>query len=116
MLTAAELTAMRTTAGSALPDSCVIQSRSLVSDGGGGGTVTWTASGTVDCRLAPAQATEDEHGGRISPEAEFTITLPSSAAVTTESRIVHNAGIFNVEAVRTRSWNLTQRVEANKES
>jgi head-tail adaptor len=119
MFTAGELARMRTTADTALPDSCVIQSQAWNSDGGGGGTTAWTTSGTVDCRVAPVGgmgAGEDNYGGRISAEAEFVITLPQDAAVSTNSRIIHSGGTFNVEAIRDRSYEVTQRVEAKREA
>lgn len=119
MLTDADLASMRTIAGAALPDSCVIQSQAWASDGGGGGTTTWTASGTVDCRLAPVGgmgASEDRYGDRISAEAEVIFTLPHATAVTRNSRIIHSAGTFNVEAIRDRSYEVTQRVEAKREA
>ena len=119
MLTAAELASMRTVAGGALPDSCVVQTSSFNSDGGGGGTTAWTTSGTVDCRVSPVGgmgASEDNYGDRISAEAEFIVTLPVDTAVTTNSRIIHTAGTFNVEAIRDRSYEVTQRVEVKREA
>lgn len=110
MLTASELSRMRSTAGAALPDSAVIQTQSVVSDGGGGGTTTWTASGTVDCRIAPASMDEDELGGRVASEADFIVTMPHDAAVTTDSRLIISGGTFNVEAVLERSWEISTRL------
>ena len=115
MLTTADLTAMQTTAGSALPDSCVIQTQAWNSDGGGGGTTVWSAAGTVDCRLAPMGATEGETGGRISADAEFMVTMPHDAAVTTNSRLLVSGGTFHVAAVRDRSWELVTRAEVVRE-
>lgn len=116
MLSTAELNSMRTTAGAALPDTCVIQTQGWASDGGGGGTLSWTAAGTVDCRLAPISGSEGEVGERITADAEFVFTLPHDAAVSTGSRIVHAAGTFDVAAVHTRSWQLTKRVETKREA
>jgi len=110
MLTASELSRMRSTAGAALPDSAVIQTQSVVSDGGGGGTTAWTASGTVDCRIAPASMDEDEIGGRVAGEADFIVTMPHDAPVSTDSRIIANGGTFNVEAVLDRSWDISTRL------
>jgi SPP1 family predicted phage head-tail adaptor len=116
MLNDAELTRMRTVAGSALPGTAVIQSQTYVSDGGGGGSVTWTAAGTVPCRIAPLGGAERLIGDRISPDADSVITLPWNASVTEGSRIVSGGGTFNVEHVRDRSWELTTRLEAKKET
>lgn len=116
MLTAAEIAAMRETAESALPDSAVIYSRSWASDGGGGGTTTWTAAGTVDCRLAPVRGDEAVEGERVTANADSIITVPQTTAVTTDSRIVTGGGTFNVEAIRSRSWEITKRLMVAKES
>lgn len=119
MLTAGELSSMRSTAGAALPDTAVIQTQAWVSDGGGGGSTAWTSSGTVNCRLAPATgqgAMEDETGERITPEAEFVCTFDSTVAIDTDSRVITSGGTFNVEAVRTRSWNLSTRAELRRET
>ncbi len=119
MLSTAELTAMRATAETALPDSCVIQSQSLVSDGAGAGTLTWTTAGTVDCRLAPPGGTgagESVQGDRVVPDGEAILTLPHGTAIDTDSRIIHGGGTFHVEAIHDRSWEITMRVEARKQS
>lgn len=118
MLTDAEIAAMRTTAGAALPGTAVIQTQTWQSDGGGGGTTAWTASGTVDCRIAPvggSGASEGIEGNRISAEAEFVATLPYNAAVTNNSRLIIDGGTFNVEAIRIRSWSMSTRCEVRKE-
>jgi len=116
MLTAAELASMRSEAATALPGTAVISTQAWVSDGGGGGTTTPTPAGTVDCRLTPMAADEQEQGDRISAAAQYLITLPSDATITVDDRITIDSIDFNVEAIRDRSWNLTTRVEANKET
>lgn len=115
MLTPTELSSMRSVAAEALPGTAVIQANVWTSDGGGGGSVAWTASGTVGCRIAPLLTSfEGETGSRITPTAEYVITLPAETTITTNSRILSAGGTFNVEAIRERSWNTTTRVEAKK--
>jgi head-tail adaptor len=111
-----ELERMRVVAEQALPGTAVIQTNSFVSDGGGGGSVTWSASGTVPCRIAPLGGDERLVGGRLSPDADSVITLPWDATVTEGSRIVSGGGTYNVENVRDRSYELTTRLEARKET
>lgn len=107
---------MRTTAGSALPDTAIIQAQTYNSDGGGGGTTVWAATGTVDCRYAPliARGDERETGERIEPYDEFVITLPFDTTVDTTNRIVIGSETFDIQAVNNRSWNLTTRAEATR--
>lgn len=108
---------MRTTAGYALPDSAVIQAQTITSDGGGAGTTTWTASGTVDCRLAPASnfsAREGMLGGRIATDSDYIVTVPTTASVTTDSRLVISGGTFNVESILDRSYEIATRIHVTE--
>jgi head-tail adaptor len=91
-----------------------ISSQSFASDGGGGGSLTWTAGGTVDCRIAPLNGSEGERAERIAPHAEYIVTLPQSASVTTSSQLAIGGGTFAVAAVRDRSYEVTKRVEVVK--
>lgn len=116
MLTDSELEAMRATVVESLPDSAVVQTSAWVSDGGGGGTTGWTNAGTVACRVAPLGAGEGETADRITATGRFVFTFPAATSVTTNSRILHSGGTFNVESVRSRSWNTATRVEAIKET
>ena len=117
MLTETELSSMRTVAAEALPGTAIVQTQAWTSDGGGGGSVAWTPSGTVDCRVAPinmAGENEGMTGGRISADSEYVITLPADTAIDTNARLLIDGETYNVEATRDRSWNVTTRVEAKK--
>lgn len=119
MLTEPELAAMRATAEEALPGTAVIQTSGWVSDGGGGGTTGWTNAGTIACRMAPITSAGDdegETGERITADSRFLFTLPAGTTVTTNSRILHSGGTFNVENVRERSWNVSTRVETVRQT
>lgn len=116
MLTDTELSGMRATALDSLPGTAVIQSQSFVSDGGGGGSQSWSASGTLACRIAPLTGDERETADRVAPYADYVITLPFDAGVDTGSRLLIDGDTYNVEAIRDRSWQATTRVEATKES
>ena len=116
MLSDAELTSMRAVAATALPGTAIIRSSAYSSDGGGGGSYGWTASGTVDCRIAPIRGDEREIAERISADADYIVTLPFNAGVTTDSQLVIGGGTYNVAAIRDRSWNVTTRVEVTKET
>jgi len=113
MLQDTEIAAMRATAAGSLPGTAVINSGTLVSDGGGGYAESFGAGGTVPCRIAPANAGEGEVGGRISSDAEWIITLPAETSVDTDDQIVSGGKTFTVVAIRgPRSYEVTRRVEA----
>jgi HK97 gp10 family phage protein/SPP1 family predicted phage head-tail adaptor len=100
LLSAADLTSMRGVLNDSLPDSAVIQSRTYTSDSGGGGTATWTAGGTVACRIAPVSGDERAIGGRLSPDAKWIVTLPANTSVSEDQRLVISGTTYEVEAVR----------------
>jgi SPP1 family predicted phage head-tail adaptor len=115
VLTDADIASMRVTANQALPGTAVIHGGTLTSDGGGGYTETFTASGTVSCRVAPASGGEMQEGDRIIADSTHIITLPAETTVETDDRIVVAGVTYNVTAVRERSWEVTRRVEARRE-
>lgn len=115
MLTSSELAAMRETLGDSLAGTAIIQNSAFVSDGGGGGTTTWTAAGTVDCRVAPAGGMEQQAGDRLQPETEVIFTIPQSTTITNDARIAYEARTYTVTALRApRTWELSRRVEAKE--
>lgn len=117
-LTAGELAYMREELSLALPDTAVIQSVGRASDGMGGGTETWTASGTVSCRVAPRQSTRGSEAGRADAQAavnDWIITLPHGSTVTETNRVVTGGVTYEITRCRSpRSWQLDMRVEAVK--
>ena len=115
MLNSAELARMRTEAERALPGTAVIQRGTLASDGGGEYTETFSAAGTVPCRVAPVVGKEGEYGERISSDAEFVVTLPAQTDVGTEDQLsINGFGALTVVAVRARDYEITRRVEARR--
>lgn len=118
MLNTADIASMRSVAERALPGTAVIHDSTFSSDGGGGGTDTFTprTGGTVACRVAPLRGLEREVGDRIEAESEYVITLPAETTVETDDRVVVAGVTYNVTAVRDRSWEITRRVEVRKVS
>lgn len=116
LLSDAEISQMRTVAAEALPASGTIYTQTWTSDGGGGGSITWAASGTANCRIGPISGAERESGDRISSDADFIVTFPGDTSITTDSRVVSGGGTYAVAAIRDRSWDLTTRVETVKET
>jgi hypothetical protein len=117
LLTEAELDRMRSVAAEALPGTAVIQNETWASDGGGGGTQTFSASGTVACRIAPVgrQTGEGEIGDRMSPDAQWIVTLPAETTIDLDNRILTGGGTFSVLAIRApRGYEITRRVEVDQ--
>lgn len=117
MLTSAQLDRMRATTHAALPETCTIQRKTAVSDGGGGTTTSWVnqAAG-VPCRVAPAGGGETGTAGdRISDETTHIVTLPAQTEVTEADRLVIAGQTYESTAVRKRgAWEVTRRVEARE--
>lgn len=119
-LTDSELAGMRSTSVEYLAGTAIIQNQSFVSDGGGGGTASWVAAGTVDCRVAPVASSgegEGVEGGRIQPDTEYVFTLPNDTVLSDASRILYGSQVFTVTSLRSpRTWEITRRVEVKEVS
>lgn len=117
-LTAAEIAAMRDDLEDSMPDTCVIQRRSLTTDGQGGKTEAWAAAGTVVCRLSPqgiGRGDETSRAERISGEEEWVVTLPALSDVTTTDRLVVLGVTYEPVGLRAvRSWELSRRVTCKR--
>lgn len=104
-LSDAELADIRADIAQLLPDTCVIMSKQSTPDGMGGQSVTWTAAGTVDCRLDRRTGREVLAGGAIRPYSEWVLTVPHNASINTTQRVEHGGITYNVTAVNSdKSW------------
>jgi hypothetical protein len=98
----------------ALSDSGNVLSATVTGDSGGGGTTTWTAGGTVPCRLDPLirHGSSRETAGAINERSSHIVTLPAGTDVAVENRFaIVGRGTFEVTAVRERTASLTQVIE-----
>lgn len=97
----------------ALSDVGHVLAGTVVSDSGGGGTFTWSAAGTFDCRIDPISAgSGGVTGGRIDERSTHLVTTTAGAAVTTNNRFaITSRGTFEVTATRTRTGALTEVFE-----
>lgn len=106
---------MRMIAETTFDGTAVIQRRVYVSDGAGGGTTTWTPAGTIGCHLSPVTTRGEREpviGERITPDAEWILTLPAETEITTDDRMIVAANTFEVLRVGgPRTWELTRRVD-----
>ena len=108
---------MRDEAELALPDTCVIQARTLATDGQGGRTETYATSVTTTCRVAPAgqtsQGTEVVRGDGTRTLADWVVTLPYNTSISQTDRIVTGGVTYEVLGVKApRGWEITRRVLA----
>lgn len=106
LLTSAELARMRTDIENlTLPDTCVIQSLTQTADGQGGHTESWSAAGTVSCRLDNGSGNKRNVAASLNPFSSWVLTVPQSTTITTASRVVHGGETYSVTAVSdTGSW------------
>lgn len=114
MLTAAELAEMRSVQDEAMAASCVISRKTLVSDGMGGFTETWAASGTVSCRVWPATESGAESliADRITESDAWVITVPYNTDITAKDRVVADGRTFEVISAIAHTWETARRVVA----
>lgn len=116
MLTAAELTAMRTVEESVMSGTAIISRYALTADGMGGYSEAWTNVGTVACDLWPiGQRGERERvtGAQMTQDVDWFITVPHDTEVTAKDRIVIDSRTFEVVFVPNDiSWKTALRVEA----
>lgn len=86
---------------------------SVISDGGGGGSVTAIAGGTIACRLDTIRGNESVAANRISDRSTHLITLPPGTEVSTANTFyVDGRGTYEVTAVRERTDEFTTVIEA----
>lgn len=115
MLTEPDLSSMRSTLDESLPGTAVVKFPTFVDNQGGGGTQTFTASGTVACRIASISGTEREIADRISADADWVVTLPALTSIDTDHRIETGGGTFSVVAMRApHSYEVSRRVEVRR--
>ncbi len=99
----------------ALTESGYTISGSVVSDGGGGGSVTAVNGGTVACRIdsLSSQGDESSVGNRISDRSTHLLTLPPGTSVTTDNQFyVIGRGTYEVTAVREHTGEFSTVFEA----
>jgi hypothetical protein len=95
-------------------DTAVIQSRTVTSDSGGGGSPVWNAKGTALCRIYPVTIRGKGMivGGQVNERSTHFCSMPPQTAISTDDRIViANRGTFEVTIALDTTDALTTRVE-----
>lgn len=100
----------------ALSETATIQARSISSDSGGGGTATWTPSGTIICRIDPLGGGGSRlTGGQIDERSTHVCTAPADTTIDLANRVVIDGrGTFEVTVVRERTGQLSNVFEVIK--
>lgn len=103
---------MRTVLDESLPDVCVIQTQGWASDGMGGGSATYSAAGTVECRISPGGLTPTERstGDVLTVIGDYTATVPAGTAVPSSGRITSGGRTFEILDAKRRSWEISLRI------
>lgn len=112
MLTPAEMTSMRATSRTALPDACTVTRPVMASDGAGGNDATYGTVWTGACRLDPATSRQPrERALELRPSAvqEWIVTLDWNADVEETDRITIGARTFEVTLPIVRSRQIDVR-------
>lgn len=98
-----ELADIRTHLTATLPTTCVIEYVTKTRDGAGGVTESWTARGTVACRLAEAGIgsyqgiTQDT----VREGQVWNLTLDYNQTISREDRVTVNGSYYRVTGVNT---------------
>ena len=106
-------TQLRGLAYLALSESGTVLNLSGTSDGGGGGTLSWTAGSAMPCRVDTIRGGEGLVAERIDDRTTHLIRVPPETSVGHEDRFaVANVGTFEITAVQTRTREWTRTLEA----
>lgn len=109
-LNAADIAYMQQMIGELLPDSCVLQTATLASDGQGGQVEAWAAAGTVVCRLDNGSGQRANVARSVQPFSSWVLTVPQGTGISTDNRVIHNGSTYAVIAVSTEgSWLACER-------
>lgn len=116
MLSAQELSGLRSTLSASMPDQVVVSRSTATSDGMGGQSEVWAAAGTVAARISPAGAgLDDLVGGEAVNVAPWVVTVPHGTNITDRDRIEWQGQTFEVIGVNApRSWSACVRVECRE--
>jgi head-tail adaptor len=115
MISAADLAAMTAQLTASMPDTVLIQRKTLTSDSAGGQTAVWSTVATVAGRVSPSQFPpwEKLFADRVGSHSNWTVTVPAGTDVRTEDRLLAGTRTLEVIEVRApRSWEMARVVFA----
>lgn len=115
-LSTGEIVQMRSDLGTHLAGTAIIHTATKVADAQGGYVWTYAAASTVDARLAPHERDEGDEeilAERLAERQPYTLTVPDTASIDEDDRIVYNSITYEVVSARAdvaTPWDLCQRV------
>lgn len=114
----AELTKMRSAVSAVLTGTCTVKARVMGLDALGAGTIGWTSTANVACRLSPITVkNHSSEGEQFHVHAGWQIVLPHDQAVDSGDRITVGSDDYEVLTVedattlKTAKRALVRRVE-----
>jgi head-tail adaptor len=111
-----DLKKMRADQEKMMVETVYVQSRTRTSDNAGGYTEVFNTVATVKGRIASASQTGNEGiiGGKVTPQAEYIVTLPWNTVVNESNRLQISGTQYEVVEVKECSEKTALRVLCNK--
>ena len=112
-LSTGEIVQMRSDLGVYLAGTAIIHTATKVADAQGGYEWTYAAASTVDARLAPHEGDEEVLAERLAERQPYTLTVPDTASIDEDDRVVYNSVTYEVVSARSdvnTPWDLCRRV------
>lgn len=108
-----DLYRMRQLANPTLAGTAIISRPTYLSDGQGGGSVTYSPAGTVACNIAPYKSRAGDEGvvaDRLQSALGFYLTIPALTSIAMTDQVIAGGGTFEVVALREpRSSEIVRR-------
>ena len=102
-LSSQELSDIRDHMEATFPTTCIIEYPTQTADGMGGYTTTWTARGTVACRLSPAGFGRNSGvtQERLQEGQVWNLTVAYDQTVENADRVTVSGSVYQVQQVNT---------------
>jgi head-tail adaptor len=111
-----DLTYMQAETRKAMPDTVMIQRKSLAGDGQGGYVESWANSyQDVPARLSFTGGAESISAGRQDVQPISVLTVGYDQSVEPTDRVLHSSGTYEIQSVDTgKSWSAVRRCQMRR--